>query len=390
MFDSITNNINIIMVFVEGLISFFSPCVIPLLPIYLGYLSGNYEAKEASKKRTLLFTCMFILGIFVALILLNISLSWLQLFFKDGSIWIMRIGGAIIILLGIYQLGLFQIPWLDKTFHLQAKIAGKRMSLALAFVMGFTFSFSWTPCIGPALASILILANSSGSFLMSIVLVSVYAIGFALPFLILSFFSTQASRLIAKHETLMLVIAKVGAIILIVMGLLMVSGNLGALGAVDSTSEQETTEETKEETPVAPSIRLEDQNGVIQDLDDYKGKVVYINFWTTWCPNCKSMIPDLNKLYEKYKDSEDVAVISVAGAGGRELNKGLLDEYITEQGITYPVLYDRDESIFQAYSIRSFPTLFMVDKQGNIYGYLSGAIPIETMEEIITEVLEAP
>ena len=192
MFDGNMEHIGIWMAFVEGLISFFSPCVLPLLPIYLGYFSGNLEDEKPSRKKTFFFTLSFILGIFVALILLNISITWISSFFHSASVWMMRIGGLLIVFLGLVQLGVFRISFLQKTFHISVNFAGKRMNPVLAFVMGFTFSFSWTPCIGPALASILILASNTGSFFSSLLLIICYAIGFALPFLILGFFAKEA------------------------------------------------------------------------------------------------------------------------------------------------------------------------------------------------------
>lgn len=387
MFDSsIVGNISAVMAFVEGLVSFFSPCVLPLLPIYLGYLTGSLEEEKPSRKKSLLFTMTFILGIFVALMLLNISVTWISGFFKDTSVWFMRIGGLLIILLGIIQLGLFKIPALERTLHFNVNLSGKRMNLVLAFLMGFTFSFSWTPCIGPALASILILASSSGSFLTSTLLVICYAIGFALPFLIISFFSKEAIKFFRNHDTLMQVIIKVGAIILIIMGCLMMSGHLSILGGSGSsdtpTEEQENTDSTK-----VPEISLQDQYGNTINLSDYKGKIVYINFWGTWCGVCESELPAMKQLYETYKDSDEVAVITIVYPNSdREKNVAGIKEYLEEHEIEFPVLFDEEGMVFSQFGIHSFPTLFMIDKDQSVYGYLSGGIDYDTMENIIQQV----
>lgn len=387
MFDSsVVGNISAVMAFVEGLVSFFSPCVLPLLPIYLGYLTGSLEEEKPSRKKSLLFTMTFILGIFVALILLNISVTWISGFFKDTSVWFMRIGGLLIILLGIIQLGLFRIPALEKTLHFNVNLSGKRMNLVLAFLMGFTFSFSWTPCIGPALASILILASSSGSLLTSTFLVVCYAIGFALPFLVISFFSKEAIKFFRNHDTFMQVIIKVGAIILIIMGCLMMSGHLSILGGSDSsntpTEEQENTDSTK-----VPEISLQDQNGNTIHLSDYKGKIVYINFWGTWCGVCESELPAMKQLYETYKDSDEVAILTIVYPNSdREKGVEGIKEYLEEHEIEFPVLFDEEGMVFSQFGIHSFPTLFMIDKDQSVYGYLSGGIDYDTMENIIQQV----
>lgn len=391
MFDgSVAGNISAAVAFIEGLISFFSPCVIPLLPIYLGYLSGNLEEEKPSRKRTLLFTMTFIAGIFTALLLLNASISWISIFFKDTSVWFMRIGGICIIVLGFIQLGVFKIPYLQRTFHINFQFAGKRMNLFLAFLMGFTFSFSWTPCIGPALASILIMASSAGSFLHSTLLVIVYAIGFALPFLVISFFSKEVISFIRKQETVMQVIVKLGAILLIVMGLLMSFGQLSMLGGASSsnTSPKDGTSDDAQDTSIAPQFTLEDQHGNKVSLSDYEGKVVYLNFWGTWCGVCRSELPDMKALYEKYKDSDEVAVVTLVNPGGQEQNVEGIKAFLEENDITFPVLFDTDAIAFSQYGIRSFPTLFMINKDQTIFGYLSGGIDLETMEKVIQQTLD--
>lgn len=398
MFDSsIVGNISVLAAFIEGLVSFFSPCVIPLLPIYLGYLSGGLEEKKPSRKKTVFFTLAFIAGIFTALLLLNVSITWISSFFTSASIWIMRIGGILIIFLGLVQLGLLKIPFFERTFHFNVNFAGKRMNVLLAFVMGFTFSFSWTPCIGPALASILILASSSGSFLTSTLLVIAYAIGFALPFLVISFFSTQVMKFFHTHVSFMKYIVKVGAVILILMGGLMFFGKLGYLGGADiptstehkTNNEQDGKKDTENEKLDAPQFSLQDQHGNTVNLVDYKGKVIYLNFWGTWCGVCEKELPEVQKLYDTYKDSDSVAVITVVlPNSGQELDIPGIQAYLKEKNVTFPVLFDTQGEVFSTFGIRSFPTVFMIDKEYHVFGYLNGGIDYDTMEKIIAQTIE--
>lgn len=383
--SSVIENIGALTALAEGFISFFSPCVIPLLPIYLGYLSGSLEEEKPSRKKSLLFTVTFIVGIFVALMLLNISITSIRQFFQSADVWFMRIGGILIVLLGLIQLGVFKISLLERTLHIQYDFNKRRMNLVLAFIMGFTFSFSWTPCIGPALASILIMASGSGDFLQSTFLVSCYAIGFSFPFLVISFFSKQATMFFRKHELWLQAIVKVGAIILIVMGIVMSCGGFRVISGGSASEDQ-----SQEDSAVAIPFTLSDQNGQFVSLSDFKGKILYMNFWGTWCGVCRDEIEAIQALHDKYKDSDDIAVITIVYPnGGQETDTAGILEFINEHQITFPVLFDESGELFMKYGIYSFPTVFVINKDQTVFGYLSGGIDLATMENILKQVRDS-
>ncbi len=383
--SSVIENISALTALAEGFISFFSPCVIPLLPIYLGYLSGSLEEEKPSRKKSLLFTVTFIVGIFVALMLLNISITSIRQFFQSADVWFMRIGGILIVLLGLIQLGVFKIPLLERTLHIQYDFNKRRMNLVLAFIMGFTFSFSWTPCIGPALASILIMASGSGDFLQSTFLVSCYAVGFSFPFLIISFFAKQATMFFRKHELWLQAIVKVGAIILIVMGIVMSFGGFRVMSGGSANEDQ-----SQEDSAAAVPFTLNDQNGQFVSLSDFKGKILYMNFWGTWCGVCRDEIEAIQALHDKYKDSEEIAVITIVYPnGGQETDTAGILEFIDEHQITFPVLFDESGELFMKYGIYSFPTVFVINKDQTVFGYLSGGIDLATMENILKQVKES-
>ena len=216
-------HISLALVFVEGLVSFLSPCVLPIIPIYMGYLAGNSNEKRNSNKKVLLFTISFIFGILLAIFLMNASINLLQSFLKEHMTLFVRIGGILIVLLGIYQLGFIKINFLQRTFRFSLKTDNK-MNVMVAFIMGFTFSFAWTPCIGPALSSILLLAASSGDFWYSNFLMIIYAFGFTLPFLVLGLFTNKALNWLNSHRDIVKYTTKIGAVILIIFGLMMFSG----------------------------------------------------------------------------------------------------------------------------------------------------------------------
>ncbi|MFQ9634748.1 MAG: cytochrome c biogenesis CcdA family protein, partial [Coprobacillus cateniformis] len=139
---------NFILVFFEGLFSFFSPCVLPLIPLYVGYLSGqSHDEEKPSRKKLFLLTTCFIIGIFIAIFLLNISVQVISSFFKEHMTLMTRIGGILIIILGLYQFGVIRSQKLSQTKRFSMK---KYMpsQFIFAFVLGFTLGFAWTPCIG--------------------------------------------------------------------------------------------------------------------------------------------------------------------------------------------------------------------------------------------------
>ena len=162
-------NLNFIFVFLEGMLSFLSPCVLPLLPVYISYLAGNGKEIDEQgnikyqRKKVFINTILFVLGISFAFFILGMSFSAIGTFFRQYQQTFTIIAGIFIILMGLVQLGAFKISFLEKEHKIQTKNNLKKMTPILAFILGFTFSFAWTPCIGPALASVLMLASSSES-----------------------------------------------------------------------------------------------------------------------------------------------------------------------------------------------------------------------------------
>lgn len=377
-------HLSLVLVFIEGLVSFLSPCVLPIIPVYMGYLAGNSSETKNSNKKILLFTISFIFGILTAIFLMNASINLLQGFLKEHMTLFVRLGGILIILLGIYQLGFIKIDFLQRTFRFSLK-TGNKMNVMMAFIMGFTFSFAWTPCIGPALSSILILAASSGDFWYSNFLMIIYALGFTLPFLILGLFTNKALNWLNSHRNIVKYTTKIGAIILIVFGLMMFSGKLNSISNY-MAPKVETNQATSNN--ISYSDSLVDQHDELFSFDDYKDKVVFLNFWATWCPPCQKELPEIQTLYEKYKNSKDVAVVTVVMPGGREMDAKGIKEFLNEHNYTMPVIFD-DGRLSREYEITSLPTTYMLDRDGNKYGVVVGQLTADMMENIIDRTLNA-
>lgn len=224
-----TEHISFLLVFLEGLLSFFSPCVIPLIPIYVSYLAGSGERDENGnpiyrRSRVMLHTLFFVLGISFAFFLLGIGFTAVGTFFSGHRTLFSRIGGIVILLLGLVQVGFFELKFLQREHKFHLNVAGKKMTPVAAFIMGFTFSFAWTPCVGPALSSVLILASGAKSALAGNLLVLVYALGFVLPFLALGLFTTQALGFLRRNQKLMKYTIKAGGVLLIIIGIMTFTG----------------------------------------------------------------------------------------------------------------------------------------------------------------------
>lgn len=406
-------SVSLVTVFVQGILSFFSPCVLPLLPLYLGYLSGSMgdaQGAQTSKVKTLVNTLFFVIGISAAFFLLALGMTALGQALHQYQKIIIQVGGILIIAFGLFQLGVFRPMALEQDRRIRFPLQKLAMSPLMALVFGFTFSFAWTPCVGPALASVLLMAGSADTALQGFALIGLYTLGFVLPFLAVALFAGGLLKLFQKHRNVVRYTVKVGGALLVVIGLLMVTGWMdtlsGSLAGSDPqptptvqataqpevTDTPEATEAPQESQAPIPALdfTLTDQFGNTHTLDQYKGKTILLNFWGTWCGPCRSEMPDLQAVYEDYGNNEkDLVVLGVAAPNlGQEGSAEDITAFLEENGYTYPTLMNEDASLFYSYGISSFPTTFMIDKNGNVYGYIMGAQSREVFDDIIQQTMD--
>lgn len=233
LLNTTISNLFLSTVFFAGILSFFSPCILPVLPVYLGSLVGNLDNKKGLNigKITLywfpvLKTLAFISGLSFVFIILGYGASRLSsLIYTPYTNLIL---GFIVILLGIHQMELVNFTFLqrEKRFTSKKEVS----SLYEAFILGLTFSFGWTPCIGPVLSAILaVAASGEGSPFYGALLMSIYAFGLSLPFILLALMSSLLLEKIAKIKTHVGLIKRLGGTLIIFMGILLMSGQLNTI-----------------------------------------------------------------------------------------------------------------------------------------------------------------
>ena len=234
-------------VFVQGLLSFFSPCVLPLLPFYMGYLSGGTLGTDAEgrtvydRKKILVNTLFFVIGISFAIFLLGLGMTAVGSFFTKNQALFAKIGGVIIILFGLYQLGVFGTSrLLSSERRLPLPIDKMTLSPVTALLLGFVISFAWTPCVGPMLSGVLIMAMSAASRAKGFLLIGVYTLGYVIPFLLAGLFTGQLLTFFGKHRNVVRYTAKIGGALMLILGILMFAGKLNGInGSVPVSPERQ-------------------------------------------------------------------------------------------------------------------------------------------------------
>ena len=375
--------IQLFVVFVEGLVSFFSPCVIPLIPLYMGYLASNGKEIDEQgnitykKKVVITYTLFFVLGISMSFFSLFLSFLGLVLFFKDNRKIFLEVGGILIVLLGLFQLGIIKVDFLNKEKKLKFNFNPNKMTKKTAFLMGFLFSFAWTPCVGPALSSTLIMASTASSAILGNLLVLVYALGFLLPFLVLGLFTTKLLNLIKRKQKFLQVVVKVGAVLIIIMGSYTAYLGFSMTKATSSLDNDEVSTTSKLELAKPINFTLKDQANKEHSLSDYEGKTIVLHFYAIDCFACLDELPNIEKAYKHYNNNQDDVVILAIANTSRNKEREIKD-FIEKNNYTFPSLLASND-LFNQYYITTYPNTFIINSKGNIAFTSFGSLHYDTL-----------
>lgn len=232
--------VSALIAFSAGLLSFVSPCILPLVPSYLTYITGvsfkDLTSAGARKKlwwTTVSHSILFIMGFSVIFILMGASASYLGQLLVSYQFWIMKAGGVLIIILGIHFTGIISIPFLqmEKRFEMRNKPLGYLGS----FLVGVVFAAGWTPCIGPILSTILIYAGTSQSFTTGILLLTFYSMGLGIPFLLASLAFNSFLSAFERIKRYMRVVTIASGFFLIAIGILFLTDTFREINAYLNT-----------------------------------------------------------------------------------------------------------------------------------------------------------
>ncbi len=364
--------------FSAGVLSFFSPCVLPLIPAYVCFITGLSseeliaapEGNLAKRKLILNEMILFILGFSLIFVALGASASFLGSYFIAHMRLVRIIGGIIVILFGLQMSGLLKIKFLarEKKFHLKHK----PLSWLGSVFVGMAFGLAWTPCVSPILGGILVLAATKETLTRGVVLLSFYSLGLALFFLLIGIGIKWTLSLFTKVKRYFKVISLVSGILLIVVGITIL---LPAAW----------TEETVQSKDIAADFSLSTLEGETLQLSDFKGKIIILNFWAMFCPSCRQELPELVKLYQEYQE-QGLAVIAINLDGGKNIDK--VKAFAESININFPVVIGNRAVVKSYGGIKYIPASFIINREMKIVKELVGYTAYDDFATQVEELLE--
>lgn len=214
------NDVSLPLAFGAGFLSFFSPCILPMIPAYIMYITGSSAEEDVTQKRMLALTraLAFIVGFTLVFVIMGSSATLLGKAFITNKIIFSKISGFLIIVFGLNMMGIIKLKFLNVNKRLSAP--KKVTSMFSSFLMGMAFAAGWTPCFGPVLASILIYAGGAATIYKGILLLFIYSMGIAIPFILTTLFINLFDRILLRTDGFIKHIPKISGMIMVVFGLL--------------------------------------------------------------------------------------------------------------------------------------------------------------------------
>lgn len=378
-----SQSITVFIAFAAGVLSFLSPCVLPLVPGYVAQISGvsidNLKAGTGSRRAVILNSLAFNAGLSVIFLLLGTTAGLVGSAIISNP-WVRIIGGLIIIVFGLQMMGLLKIATLykDTRFFSNDKPRGMLGSVTL----GMAFAAGWTPCIGPILGGIIGLAATSGGWRNGFVLSAFYSAGLAVPFLLTGLGINQFLGFYANFRKHLHKVEVLSGIILIVVGVLVMSNRATALSSylIALFPNAESLLQVKTTPPPAPPVTSNSSFAPVPDVEfqtlegkpfrlkELQGQVVLLNFWATYCIPCREEIPAFNKLQSEL----EAQGLRIVGASLDDTIDGIQSYQQEVVKFDYQVLVGGTEAKGN-FDSAPLPITYLIDRQGRIRNKIIGA-----------------
>ena len=383
-----SQNITIWIAFVAGILSFLSPCVLPLVPGYISLMSGVSidQLKEGdsggnARRAVIINSLAFNAGLSVIFLALGTTAGLVGASIISNP-WVRGIGGVVIILFGLQLIGLLKISTLykDTRFFSNEKPRGPLGS----FTLGIAFAAGWTPCIGPILGGILGLAAASGGWRSGLTLSAFYSAGLAIPFLATGLGINKFLSFYSKFRRHLHKVEVTSGVVLIVVGLLVMTGKStlltsswlakylpnaeGWIKVNPATTAPPSTTTASGTFELAPEVKFQTLAGQPLTLGQLRGNVVLLNFWATYCIPCREEIPVLNAMQHELEQRG----LKILGASLEDTVDGIESYQKEVRKFDYQVLVGGDDAKAR-FGGTVLPTTYLIDREGRIRQKIIGA-----------------